>query len=322
VLLSGPAKADILFLKNGDKISGKLTQHGRGGVHFIPQFGGEVAVPWAMIQSIQKGGQTNASQTISPPESGPTEPTPPVPQAATPVRPAKQIMPEKSVTKSPDAEKTKKLKGMINLGATLNNGNTDTRDFHIDGSMTWKDNKNRIKADVSADQEKDGDATTEAKAEFDLSYDRFFTPKWFWETNLGFEHDDEEDLDLRSQFGTGPGYQFFEGDALNLAGTAGVNYVHDDFGDNGTDESFSGRWTIDYDQKIYRDKLKAFHEHEGLVSVEDSEDFLFQSKTGLRVLLSKHLTGTTQVEFDYDNLPSANAGKSDTSYKILLGYEW
>jgi putative salt-induced outer membrane protein YdiY len=63
-----------------------------------------------------------------------------------------------------------------------------------------------------------------------------------------FEHDQFADLDLRSTVGTGPGYQFFESEALNLSVSAGPAWVDEDF-DEAEDEDYAaGQWLFSYDQ--------------------------------------------------------------------------
>jgi len=34
------------------------------------------------------------------------------------------------------------------------------------------------------------------------------------------------------------------------------------------------------------------------------------------------LTGTAQVDFDWDNAPAENVREQDVTYKLKLGYEW
>ena len=63
-------------------------------------------------------------------------------------------------------------------------------------------------------------------------------------------------------------------------------------------------------------------EHELLVPTDETDSFIFDSKTGLRIPLKKGLVATGEVEFDHDHNPPLGVKKNDTTYSAKLGYEW
>lgn len=218
--------------------------------------------------------------------------------------------------------------GRANLGASLQTGNTEQDAVNADASLKAKwldaagDTKHRasIKADINIENE--DDTTTEDNRSLDLAYDYFFAKQWFVNSTLGFEQDDIEQLDLRTNAGVGLGHQAFESEDLNLQYILGPAYLREEYENGDTDDSLAVNWSLDYDQKIWEDMLQIFHNHEIFVPTDDTDAYLFESKSGLRIPLKKGLVATGEIEFDWDNDPEPGIQEDDTTYALKLGYEW
>ncbi|MCK4951735.1 MAG: DUF481 domain-containing protein, partial [Gammaproteobacteria bacterium] len=146
--------------------------------------------------------------------------------------------------------------------------------------------------------------------------------KWYLYTNGTFKEDKFKDLDLRSSIGLGAGYQYYESDPLNLLLEAGLNYVNEDFIAANDDDYMAFRWGLKYDQKFFKDWIKAFHEHEGLQGIEDKEDLIISSKTGLRFFFIKNVEATGQLNADWENSPAPGTKRTDLTYLLTFGYHW
>ena len=213
--------------------------------------------------------------------------------------------------------------GRVNLGASLQTGNTEQDALNGDTTIKgkWGDtHRATFKADFNIENE--NDETTEDNQSASLQYDYFFAPKWFLNTNLGAERDKIDEIDLRTIAGLGLGHQPYESEDLNLQYVLGPSYLREEFQNGDSDDSVAGRWALDYDQRILDNALQLFHEHELLVPVDDTEDYLFDSRTGVRIPIYKGVVGTAEVEFDRDNKPEPGIEKDDTKYSAKIGYEW
>ena len=144
----------------------------------------------------------------------------------------------------------------------------------------------------------------------------------FLNSALGFEQDEIDELDLRTTAGVGLGHQPFDGDDLNLQYVLGPSYLREEFESGNTEDSIAVRWALDYDQKVWDDVLQLFHNHELLVPSDETDAYIFDSKTGLRVPLKKGLVATAEIDFERDNAPEPGIEKDDTTYALKLGYEW
>jgi len=74
----------------------------------------------------------------------------------------------------------------------------------------------------------------------ELKYDFFLTKRVFLDTFALFEQDTFEDLNLRSTFGAGPGYQFIDTKRTQLSGMLGLAYVNEDWRTRPHDSSAAG----------------------------------------------------------------------------------
>lgn len=218
--------------------------------------------------------------------------------------------------------------GRANIGASLQTGNTEQNAVNADASIKAKwldeagDTKHRASAKADFNIENEDDTTTEDNRSLDFAYDYFFDKKWFLNSTLGFEQDDIQDLDLRLTAGFGVGHQAFEGDDLNLQYILGPSILHEEFESGNEEDSLAIHWALDYDQKLWDDTFQVFHNHEILVPSDETDAYIFESKSGIRLPIKNGIVATGEIDFDWDNAPEAGIKEDDTTYAVKLGYEW
>lgn len=313
-LLCNTALADTLILKNNDRISGTvLSTQSAENLKFKTSFGQDIYVPWVNVSKlydIYNRPIKRPDITYSYASSVQKQTEPPKAKKA----------PAEAPKEAPSGIE---WSGRANVGATLQEGNSDNSTFNADTTVNakWKE-KHRVVLKAEYNYEEDDGDVTEDNQSLDINYDYFFNKKWFSNSTVGLEQDDLSDIDLRTIIGAGLGFQAFEQKDLNLKFIMGGTYLRQDFESTPSDSSIALRWYSDYDQKFWKDALQIFHNHEIIVPEEDTEDFLVDSSTGIRVPLKIGLVGTVQVDFDWDNRPEPGVVEDDTQYMLKLGYEW
>jgi putative salt-induced outer membrane protein YdiY len=181
---------------------------------------------------------------------------------------------------------------------------------------------NRFILGARVNKEVDHGETTADSQNAYMKFDHFVSKKFFFQANIAGTKDKFRDLNLRSTFGLGVGYQFLESDRTNLSFEAGVNYVNEDH-IVGEDDSYpAGGWGWHFDHFFFPKALQFFHDDQGLVSLEDAKNITIQSQTGFRFFLFKNLNATTQVNYDWDNSPPPGVKKADRTFVVTLGYEF
>lgn len=216
-----------------------------------------------------------------------------------------------------------KFDGRANVGITSEKGNTDTEQVRLDAELIARTEKQRFTLGGEYNKEHADDVKTVENWNAYGLYDYFLDPKWFLNANSLFEHDEFADLELRTTLGAGAGYQFFESEELNLSVSAGLAYVFEDFIVAADDQFPGAQWTVKYDQFLFNKIVQLFHANNGYISLENGNQWIINTRQGLRFPLVKGLVATFQYNYDYQNDPSPDAtSKWDSKFMILLGYKF
>jgi putative salt-induced outer membrane protein YdiY len=210
-----------------------------------------------------------------------------------------------------------------NVNITSERGNTDSDNYYFDGEFVARTKKNRYKIGGELSKEESDGTTTSQNWLAYGNYSHFLDKKWYLYADTLFEHDEFKDLDLRSTLGAGAGFQIFETPLLNLSILAGLAKVDENFDVAEDDDYTAGQWSVNYDQYFFKKFVQLFHVSTGYVSFEDTNDWFYRTRTGLRFPVYKGFTATVQYNYDYDHHPSEDAeDKEDTKFIFLLGYEF
>lgn len=330
------AHADEVILKNGDKISGTVLSKSGSVLEIKTPYADKVVIKWDAIETLNSdkpmtvilkdkqeltglaGKSENGTMTIN--SSGVYD-SKPIP-----------------LTEVADINK-KFFSGSANFGGGLSSGNTERQNYHGDANILVQGHDDRVtlggQYNYGDNTDVVSDVTTLAARNWQLygNYAHFFTPKWYGYAHGLFTNDRMQDIQLRSAFGVGAGYQFFQSEDLNLSLEAGPDYVNTNFYDFPFDctannncnlgpiedtSGIAGRWAVNYDQFVWNRNVQLFHTHEGLIA-----DALFiRSRTGFRIPIWNGFQITNEVQVDYFSKPSPGKENTDMRYMFTIGYGW
>ena len=210
----------------------------------------------------------------------------------------------------------------VNLGVDAEKGNTAKEDYHLDGEFMARTRKQRYTLQAEYDQAYYSGVKSEDKYFWRGSYDYFLTEQWFLWLDTSFEADKFKDLTLRSAGGVGPGYQFFETPVMNLSTEVGLGYIDEDYDAEDDQDYAISRCAVNYDQWFLDKKIQLFHRGEAFLSLEDTDDYLIRTRTGLRFRLVKGINTTFQYNWEYDNAVPPEEEQRDQRYLLTVGYEY
>lgn len=215
------------------------------------------------------------------------------------------------------------MSGIANVGLDRRRGNSSTESYHVDAELIARTPLNRYTATFELNQQRAESVKFQDNAAALIKYDHFLSDTVYLFNSATFERDPFQELNLRSALAAGFGYQFFETEQRSLSLESGPTYVDEDF-ENTADQQFFGlRWAAKYEQQIRDDDaLRFFHFQEGLLSLEDTDDMIIRTRTGLRLGVTEKLRATAQYNVDWDNSPAPGNVKVDEAYLLTLGYEW
>lgn len=320
--------ADIVKLANGDQLTGSVVSKLDNVLKLQTDYAGVISIQWAHVVGLESttavrlilDDDTRIKGALQPSTEGSVQ------VSGGEMVQATAIPLHRIVYINPPPEligEGVKSKGRINAGFNIAEGNTENQRLHLDSEAVIKSLRNRYTLGGIYNRTTDSNGVeTEDNATAYAKYDHFIDKKWYLYANTLFARDDLKDLKLRSSLGLGSGYQFFESDALNLSLEAGVNYINEDYSVGEDSEYPSLRWSINYDQLLLGTNLQFFHFHEAYLGLEDTEDALLRSQTGLRMPIWQRLMVTAQFDYDWDNTPAPGKERVDQRYLLNLGYKW
>jgi len=325
---ANPAAADTVELVGGDRLTGTVVRLADGKLVLATDWGGEVSIDWGQVAALSTDGpyrlvledeselvgalavapQPAAAGELLVTGAGTAEPAPVARGAIVEIQPVDR----------PAVE----WKGHLAAGFVASQGNTETESRYGEGEVVARTDLDRYTVGGQATRSEDDGRATADNARLWLGYDRFLSERWYLAASALFSRDEFQDLSLRSALALSAGYQAIDTQRTRLSGELGASYVDEDF-DTAPDDSYpAARWAVDVGHDLVIDQIELFHDHEGFLSIESSDDLLVRSRTGVRFHLFEGFVAAAQVNLDYDDSPAPGLEKEDRRYLVNVGFEW
>jgi len=324
---SGSALADVVSLRNGDRLTGTIVRKETNELVLQTSFAGELKIRWQDVEHVaadrpidvylEDGRHFKGTIAVDAEEKMTIQPSGDVPPAQFDVAQVRWINPAPNVS-----GEGVKWEGRFNVGAAETSGNTSTEKLHVNAEFIARTLKNRYTAGLEVNYGKSQGEVNESNSLSYAKYDRFLSPKWYAYLNGSAERDRFKDIELRSVLGAGSGYQFIETPRTNLSLEAGISNVHTDY-ILAPDENYpAARWALKYEQFVADTKMQFFHRHEALVGIADVNRSFIRSMTGLRMPVVEKVDATLQYNLDWDSNPAPGRVSTDRALLFTLGYQF
>ncbi|VAW74384.1 hypothetical protein MNBD_GAMMA15-1356 [hydrothermal vent metagenome] len=214
-------------------------------------------------------------------------------------------------------------RGNVTLSGEEKSGNTNTDKLNISTRIVAeKKNDKRFTVSTRLARENVNNKLTKEQYRLDGKYDHFFHEKWFGFVATSFEQDPFKDIDLRSIFSVGSGYQFYDTDKLRLSLEAGLSYTETRFIVDDDDNYAGFNWGLNWEQSLWGDRLKFFHRHRGNQGLDNRDNLIINAQTGVRVPVAAGLSASAEYDLDWNRSPPDNTKSTDHAFLLGLGYDW
>lgn len=320
LVAAGPAAADEVRLKNGDRLTGTVIEMSQGKLVLKTSYAGEIKIKWSQVAGLTSdqplkietvGGQMRQAR-VAPAQPGQLQ------LAGGPALPLAQV-----VAINPEDKEPLKISGQVNLGVDISRGNTNKQ--NLDGTgravATWK-TLNRAIAGFEIHKAQSKGVDTSDNSLGYLEYNRFVSQKWYWLANLRVEQDRFKNVNFRGMAGPGIGYQVWESKLTNLSFELGPDYVYQEETGGADEDWFAWRWQISYDRWFFGDFVQFYHRQTGFLAVDNFDNFIWSARQGLNFPLKLGFVTTLSYNIDYDNQPEPGKSRTDTRLILSLGYQW
>lgn len=336
------AWADEVLFKNGDKLTGTVVSAEGGKLKLKSSVAGTVDVDLSDVKTFTtdkpvrmklSDGTVVNQPLVAATQPGQVAVRPADGAAAVPAVPgqgavagqaaaAGRVVPLSSI-RSINAKDT--WTGSLVAGALVTRGNSDTDAFNFSGDATLRREDDRLNVNGQYLFGRQRDADTGAKTtstdnwRAGAKYDYFFSKQFYGFASGTVERDRIAELSLRLTPAVGAGYQWIERPDFNLSTEGGLAFIHEEFDNDGTNDSVSLKLAYHVDKKL-REGIKAFHNLTYFPSLQNLNDYYVLTDAGLRVDLTERFFTEFKVELKYDATPAPGASRSDLRY--ILGVGW
>ena len=320
VLLSGwsiRSFADVVFLENGDRISGTIKEIWGDILIIEPEY----SDPIELDRDIVVGIESDRELAI---ELDGSKETPYLMsrslKAGRVVLDAEDTKFDVALDSIKRAEEIKDFDWDIkfDLGSTFSRGNTDSQTTNLqwDGNLIIKDH--RIKSDLFISREEVAGEKTKVKDRVNLGYNYFFIDQWFLAVNLAAERDPISLLNSRYSLSPAIGYDFLDDPNRFLHVQLGAGYSSER-SNNLMSTSTTIDWKLNFYWELLNGDLQFFHDQNLLKNLEGRKNLVFHSQTGFRYEINEDIYLNFQANYDYDSQPAGNAKEEDLTFIIGAG---
>lgn len=199
-------------------------------------------------------------------------------------------------------------------------GNTHTSDYlwQVYGSIEMGDHRNIVDARFNQ-KAQDGVATKDENS-ISYLYSWFFSDRWFLSGGIGFERDPIRELSYRYTPGAGVGFRFYEDADRHLEISLSTIGVREKIG-GVLNESMAARWGLRYERDLLDGDMEFFHNHQLWSYVTGRRNTLADTTTGFRWDVWRDIYFNVQLDWDWESEPAPGNEKEDLTFAVGIGVE-
>ena len=327
MLLAGQAvNADVLVLRNGDRITGDIKRIWDSEISIEPEYSDEFQVDVSAVDHIDSNRDFEIEL-----DDG----TKMVARLAGSDSDGNQIVKtaDKSVSvplarlfELDEPEDDFDWESNVEFSAALNTGNTESSNAKLRVDTTVKFPDHRHIGEITFFREELGDETGETRRTkdqelFKYNYNWLFRDPWFFSTQLSLERDPIIELDHRVILSVGIGRDIWNTPRKELSVQLGAGTQTEEIGPV-TTESAVATWSLRYRQDFFSDDLELYHNDTITYNVSGRSNTSYKTTTGLRYEITDLLYANLSVDLDYETDPVETAENEDIALLVGVGVDF
>jgi len=325
--------ADVLVLKNGDRITGDIKRIWDSDILIEPEYSDEFEVDISAVEYIESdqdfeidlndgrslvasfaGADSDGNQIVKSDDESIS-------------------VPVADLFELEEIEDDFEWKSNVEASATLNRGNTDTTNTMVKADGMVRFNDHRHIGEITFFREELTDVQTNVHSQtkeqdlFKYSYNWLFTDPWFFSADLSLERDPIIQLDSRVIVSAGIGRDIWDTPRRTLNVRLGAGFQQERIGDIDpgtfiTTDSSVATWTLRYRQDFFSDDVELFHNQTITANLTGRTNTSYTTSTGLAYEISDLLTTNITLNYDYETEPVEPAKNEDIVLLFGLALEF
>jgi putative salt-induced outer membrane protein YdiY len=317
MLLSFSAHADILVLKNGDRITGEIKQIWDGEISIEPQYSDEFDVDVSAVEYIESDREfdlelDDGSQSLARLRGSDSKGNQIIEANG-----ESTSIPLESLFELDEPEKDFDWESNIDFSASLNRGNTDSSNSKLRADTVISIPNHRHLAEITFLREELIDVSTQERDLFRYNYNWLFRDPWFFSALLSFERDPIIELGGRTILSAGIGYDIWATPRRTLSVQLGAGAQSEELA-SVRSENAVVTWSLRYSQDFFKDDLELYHNHSIIPNISGRTNTSYKTTTGLRYEITDLLYANFSIDYDYETNPVDTAVSEDVA--VLMGF--
>lgn len=317
------AQADTVWLKNGDRLTGRIVLLDAGKLLLNTDYAGTITLNIKKVATLKSEQPllvkldtftTEKSKALRPaPEGRVTLVNGDKPKTLA-LADIKQLMVPRPLIED------LRWKGNVSLSADYKRKENKSNDYSLDLSSELRHGSWRHALDSDYDYETKNGAKHSESFKTDYALDHFITERWFWKNKAKYTNDHSEDVRRQYLYGTGPGFQFWDNELGALALSGLLNHNKIQFSSGPSKRFSSGTFSWNYNRFLAGKTFEIYSKGEIGAPFMNDIDYIIDSEAGLRFKVSSWAALTLKAELE--KMSSIHGNLNDRRYTIGIGVGW
>ncbi|MCU1750465.1 DUF481 domain-containing protein [Pseudomonas sp. 6D_7.1_Bac1] len=321
---STPVLADTVWLKNGDRLSGKIKVFDGGKLLIQTEYAGVIAIDWKQVKTLESDQELLVKQdaytgekakSLQAAEAGKVTLTNGEAPKIVELSSIQQIVTPKPVIED------MVWKGNVDMALDYQRAEKNTDAYDIDFKTSARHGQWRHTAEGEYNREFQNDVVTTDNWRAEYALDRFITEKWFWEGRLAYKRDKVEELSRQRTVGTGPGYQFWDDELGAFSLGSLLNRTDYEYKEGGADSFYSLAMKWDYNRYLIGKTVELFATGEAGKPLSGVANYALDAELGLRYKVTEWASLNLKAERDVIS-GTEKSDLSKTRYTAGFGVAW
>lgn len=324
-LLAFTVGADLLYLKNGDRLSGTVRYMDGVKLVLATDYASSIAIDWTQIAELhmqrdmtlklQDGRELQGDFSVN--QSGDQ-----LLLDGQPVAGLEQLKDIRQMFAPTPKTFTPTWRGRVELAAEVESGSSETEEYQGKLDVSYSAGRNRHSVELATEQERNQGERTKDRVRFVYQFDHFFDQHWYSASNYQYNRNKFKSLQRRNAIAQSVGYSFFENPVERFYIESGLSYTEERY-DSGTEIDDPGfRWALGYRRQSPMEWLSFYHTQRILMPRFSSTNASYYTDTGFEFDLFDGSYLKLAHEWDYDRRPEEGEDRRDSVVRFGAGYRW
>ncbi len=321
LLVPAAASADVLYLKNGDRITGKIKRIWDDEVTIEPEYSDDFQVDLPLVERIESDREfeiempdgTDVVATMQGVDDDGN-------QVIVIDGEAKSVS-LGALREVDEPEDFYDWEVLVDYSLAVNDGNTDSVNSRLAGEGMFKHGDHRHIGSATFVQEEQDGATTKNQSVVTYGYNWLFSDPWFFAANGQIERDPIRELEHRITTSAGIGRDIWNEPRRFLSVQLGAGFMDEEIGLDKETNTVAA-WLLRFRHEFFSDDFEVFHDHSIIETVEGRDNTIIKTSTGLRYEITDLLYLNVSLDWDHETEPAGTAEDTDTTFVVGAGLEF